>query len=238
MRVAAFQRLPACDDIDAGAEALLADLEWADARGVDLALFPEAHLGGHAYLAATIESRAMRLDGEAVRHLLLRLAAIRSTAVLGLFEWRGEQIYNSAIVVQRGRIIGGYSKAHPNEERIAPGNAFPIFECAPRRFGINICNDANHPHAAQAVADAGAALICFPLNNLLPPDVAERWRERHIANLVARARQTGCWILSADAAGEQGGLVGYGCTALVSPDGDVVAQAREGIDDVVVHDLP
>ena len=238
MRVAAFQRLPAYDDIQAGGDALLADLQWADTQKVDLALFPEAHLGGHAYQASTIERRALDLQGDAVRHLLARLAAIRTTAIVGLFERRLEGICNSAVVIHHGRIVGSYAKAHPNEEGVVAGAAFPVFECAPRPFGINICNDANHPMAAQALADAGAALICYPLNNLLRPDVAERWRERHIANLQARARQTGCWILSADAAGEHGGLIGYGCTALVSPDGEVVARAHDLSDDVLVYDLP
>jgi len=31
-------------------------------------------------------------------------------------------------------------------------------------------------------------VLCFPLNNVLPPATAERWRERSIGNLVARAK--------------------------------------------------
>jgi predicted amidohydrolase len=238
MRVAAFQRLPAYDDIGAGGEALLADLLWADAEGVDLALFPEAHLGGHAYDHSTIERRALRQDGDPLRKLLARLATVRTVAIVGMFDQRIEGIYNSAAVIHRGRIVGTYAKAHPNEEGIIAGTAFPVFDCAPRSFGINICNDANHAAAAQMLADAGASLICYPLNNLLRPDAAERWRERHIANLQARARQTGCWVLSADAAGRHDGLVGYGCTALVRPDGEVVRRASELAEDVIVYDVP
>jgi predicted amidohydrolase len=235
MRVAAFQRAPTVDRART-ADALLDDLAWADAHGVDLAVFPECHLVGHAYDRPTIETRAVSLDGDFARTLLHRARDVRATAVVGLFEAREDKIFNTALVIEGGLITGGYSKAHPNEDGVEPGRAFPVFQ-GRLPFGINICNDANHPAAAGRLAESGARVICFPLCNVLRPVVAERWRSLSLENLKRRARETGCWVISADAAGRQDDRLSYGCTAVVRPDGEVAARARELQDDVVLWDL-
>ena len=237
MLTAAFQRYPVFDSPETVGEILRSDLLWAETRGVDLAVFPECYLHGHAYDHATIEQRAVRLDGQEVKALLKMLAPIQVVAVIGLFERRGGEIYNSAVVIQSGRILGVYAKAHPNEAGIASGSVFPVFDLGGRRFGINICNDANHPDGARRLADSGATSICYPLNNLLKPAVAERWRSRSITNLQSRAVETGCWVVSADVAGRHVGLLSYGCTAIVRPDGAIAARVPELTEGVAVHDL-
>jgi predicted amidohydrolase len=238
MRIAAFQRFPIFDDSARASNVLVRDLLWAEAHGVELALFPECYLLGHSYDRPTIEARAISMDGEPWRSLLARLAPITTTAVIGTFERQGGAITNSAIVVEQGRVTGRYAKAHPNEAGIRPGTAFPLFERSAVRYGINICNDANFPETAQRIADQGAALICYPLNNMLKPETAAKWRSRSVENLQARARQTGCWIMSADVTGQHDGLVSYGCTMVVRPDGVIVARATESEEGLAVFDLP
>jgi predicted amidohydrolase len=235
MRVAAFQRAPTTDSARA-VGALLDDLAWADAHAVDLALFPECHLVGHAYDRPTIAARASRLDGDFIAALLGRVGRVRATAVVSLFEARSEGVFNTALVIAEGRIVGGYSKAHPNEEGVTPGDAFPVFE-GELPFGINICNDANHPAGAYRLARAGARLICYPLCNIMRPEVAEAWRTRSVENLRRRALETGCWVVSADVAGRQGARLSYGCTMIVRPDGEIVERASEMVEAVILHDL-
>ena len=58
---------------------------------------------------------------------------------------------------------------------------------------------------------------------MLPVATADRWRARSVDNLVARARQTGCWVAAADVTGTAGDLISFGCTAIVAPDGKLVA---------------
>jgi predicted amidohydrolase len=137
-------------------------------------------------------------------------------------------VLNSAFVIENGSLSGRYSKAYPNEPGVAAGREFPIFAKSGVRYGINICNDANHADAAERVSCQDAALILYPLNNMLPRETAERWRERSKANLVARARQTSCWIASADVTGCVGDFISFGCTAIVHPDGQVVSHVPEG----------
>jgi predicted amidohydrolase len=234
MLVAAFQKHPIFDDTPAAIRILLNDLRWADARGVKLALFPECYLQGHAYDRATIERRALSLDGPEVEALLGQLAPVRAVALIGLFERRGADLYNSVIVVQNGRLLGVYAKAHPNEDGVLPGNDFPVFSVSDRTFGLNICNDANYPEVAQRVADKGATILCFAINNMLAPDVAARWRGKSVENLQTRAQQTGCWVVSADIAGRHGALCSYGCSVIVRPDGSIAARAAELAEEVAL----
>jgi predicted amidohydrolase len=233
MRVAAFQRFPVFDEPARVGESVLRDLTWADRHGVDLAVFPESYLQGHAYDRPLIERRAASIDGLAVRELLDNLAGVRATVVLGLFERRGDMIFNSAMVIQGGRFAGVYAKAFPIEDGCSPGTEYPVWNEGKWRFGINICNDTNYPEAARWLTDQGANLICAPINNMLRPKKAEIWRARAVENLQACARRTGCWVVTADVAGEgNDGWFSYGCTVIVGPDGTIANRARELVEDV------
>lgn len=66
---------------------------------------------------------------------------------------------------------------------------------------------------------------------------AAQWHRRSIHALQARARQTGCWIVSADVTGRHGQSISYGCTVIVSPNGTIVSRAREGHEDVAVYEI-
>jgi predicted amidohydrolase len=226
------------DDAAAAVEALFRDLRWAEAQGVELALFPECYLLGHSYQEPVIAARATSTNGKLWRTLLARLKPVATAAVVGAFERRGDEITNSAFLIEGGRITGRYAKAYPNEPGVAAGREYPVFSRGVTRFGINICNDANHPDAAQRIAEGGAALICYPLNNMLKPATAAQWRVRSVENLQARARQTGCWIMSADVAGKADGRISHGCTMIVRPDGEVVARVGEDMEGVAVFELP
>ena len=127
--------------------------------------------------------------------------------------------------------------AHPNEPAFEVGTEFPIFETLGWPFGLNICNDANFPDAALRISRQGDKLLCYPLNNILAPATAERWRERGLANLKQRAIETGCWVASSDVVGRSGELVSYGLTCILRADGEVLARVPEHEEGVATFDL-
>jgi 5-aminopentanamidase len=71
---------------------------------------------------------------------------------------------------------------------------------------------------------------------MLRPKKAEMWRVRSVEGLRACARRAGCWVVSADVAGQ--GNDGYGCTVIVQPDGTIASRTPELVEDVAVFDLP
>jgi predicted amidohydrolase len=237
VRVAAFQMPPVFDDVRAAVAAIRQSVSWAADQGAGLAVFPEAYLHGHSYDRDTIARRARSLDDPEVVELVEALRGFPVTVVAGMFERRGNSLRNVALVLRAGTVAGVYAKARPNEPGVDAGEDMPAFDAGGTRFAVNICNDANHPALAQQAADGGASVLCYPLNNALPPAVAERWRERHIGNLVARARETRCWVVSSDVAGACGDKVSFGCTAIVSPEGEVKARVPEGTVGKIVRDV-
>lgn len=238
LRIAAFQRWPQFDNIPRILERLRRDLEWCDGQSVDLALFPECYLQGYVLDRASLGAVAMAIEDDRFQSLLADLAPSRSTFVLGLVERHGESLLNSAAAICRGAVIGAYRKTHLHrkEQAFDAGHDYPIFQAANWKFGINICCDANFPEAAAAVERQGARLICYLINNMLPPDVADRWRHRSVDNLRRRAIETGCWVMSSDVVGTHDAMLSYGCTCIVNPVGDVVARVDEGNEGVALFD--
>jgi predicted amidohydrolase len=113
LRVATFQRFPKFGDVAGVGESLLRDLTWADARRVDLSLFPECYLQGYVLDRPTLSRTALALErDEQFRSLLTKLAPIRSTLILGLVERDGELVFNAAAVIRHGSVLGKYRKTH------------------------------------------------------------------------------------------------------------------------------
>ena len=237
MRIAVVQCPFIADDLHRVGDVVVHHLRWAEEKRIDAILFAEAFLLGHSYDPATILSRAKR-GASALAALCKRVSGFRSTLVIGAFDRVDTKVFNSAFVIERGKLVGRYAKAHPNEPGVAAGNSFPTFARSGVRYGVNICNDANHAGPAQRIADQDARLILYPLNNMLPPDTAERWREKSVTNLIDRARQTGCWVASSDVTGTSGDLASWGCTAIVPAQGRVVARVPEGQEGVAVYEIP
>lgn len=237
MRIAVVQLNPVFDDLARACDVISDRLRWAEAQAIDLLLFPEAFVLGHSYDTVTIRQRAEALLSGGVATLCDRLRGSVPTLVVGAFECDGDAVFNRALVIERGVVCGRYAKAFPNEPGVTAGVAFPVFERSGVRFGINICNDANHAEPAARIAAQGATLLLYPLNNMLRPETAQRWREKSLDNLVVRARQTGCWVASADVVGTAGALVSHGCSAIVSPAGEIVARVPEDEAGVALFDL-
>lgn len=207
-------------------------------RGVDLALFPEAYLQGYAIDRETITRRALSLKDDIVARVLASLAAFNATIVLGMIERRAALLHDTALVVRDGRVIGAHAKTHPYEPGFDAGTAYPLFERNGWRFGINICSDANFVEPALALSRQGARLLCYPLNNMLRVKNAENWRARGPANLSARARETGCWVVSADVVGTHADQTSHGCTLIVDPEGSIRARVPEDEEGALLFDLP
>ena len=216
---------------------MTASVSRAAGEGAALALFPETYLHGHSYDRETIASRARALSDPEILELAESLRVFPVTVVVGMFESRENSLRNVALVLQAGEIAGVYAKARPNENAVEAGTDMPVFDVSGQRFAVNICNDANYPDLAQRARKAGASVLCYALNNVLPPATAKRWRQRSIGNVVARARETGCWVVSSDVAGACGTRISLGCTAIVSPQGKISAQVPEGTTGGILLDL-
>lgn len=206
-------------------------------QGARLVCFPECYLQGYTLDRETAAQRALELASPELAALLEPLVSVPITLIVGVIEKHEGKLCNTAVVVNRGRVLGRYRKARPNEKYFEAGTEFPTFRVEGLEFGINICNDANFSEPLRPLLSAGVSLVCYPLNNMLPRATAEVWRHRHLENLVRCAVQGRIWVLSSDVVAACETKVGYGCTAIVDPRGQVAVRAEEGASALVIHEI-
>ena len=226
IRIAAAQTVEFREDITAALNYASEVAACAENEGAALLCFPEGFLQGYLTDETLARRNALDLASPAFAAVLNRLPKTGPMLVMGLIEVDDGRLFNTAIVVDRGTLIGRYRKAHlvGGEQIFNAGNDSPVFEIAGLRFGINICYDTNFPEAARKVADLGASLIVCPANNMHSRKTAEALKDMHNFARGERCRETGLWLVSADVTGERDGLISWGPTAVLNPAGEVVAQ--------------
>jgi predicted amidohydrolase len=240
VRIAAAQTVEFREDIEA-ALGCVADVALrAETESAALLCFPEAFLQGYLTDEAAARRNALDLASPAFEALLKRLPNSGPMIVIGLIEVEQGRLFNTAVVVDRGVLIGRYRKVHllGSERIFDAGTDSQAFEIAGLQFGINICYDTNFPEAAQKVADLGASLLVCPANNMHLRSRAEALKDVHNSVRGERCRETGLWLVSADVTGERDGRISWGPTAVLNPIGEVVAQLPLDKTGLLLFDIP
>jgi predicted amidohydrolase len=240
VKIAAAQTAEFREDIEAALNCAIEVVARAEIEGVSLLCFPEGYLQGYLTDETSARRNALDLGSPAFETVLNRLPKSGPMIVMGLIEVEAGRLFNTAIVVDRGAVIGRYRKVHllSGEQIFDAGSDSHVFEVAGLRFGINICYDTNFPEAARKVADLGGSLIVCPSNNMCRLKTAEAFKEVHNSVRGKRCRETGLWLVSADVTGERDGRISWGPTAVLNPAGEVVAQLPLEKTGLLVFDIP
>lgn len=146
---------------------------------------------------------------------------------------REKLLNRSLLVAPDGSIAARYDKIHlfdvdlPTGESLRESHAYDggsdavLVETPLGSIGLTICYDMRFPHLYRALAKAGAKLFTVPSAFTVPTGRAH-W---HVL-LRARAIETGSFILAAAQGGRhESGRETYGHSLIVSPWGEVVAEA-------------
>lgn len=91
-----------------------------------------------------------------------------ATIVVGLHERDGDEVFNSAVVIDAdGGVAGIYRKVHLASfeafSGVVPGDGFPVFGTAAGRIGCNICMDSSAAESARVVGLNGADFLVLPI---------------------------------------------------------------------------
>jgi predicted amidohydrolase len=226
--------------VDAAVRVVVYFAARPEAADVHLLVFPECFLQGYLVTVEHLRSQAFEVGSLEFADVLARLGTIRPMLVIGMIERAGDAYYNTAVVVHRGHVLGRYRKTFLTaaESVFTPGDAYPVFDCAGVRFGINICYDTQFPQAAAAVAAGGAHVLLVPAQNMMRRDKAVWWQDRHNQIRVQRVRETGLWLVSADVTGHRDPTrVGLGPTCVINPAGEIVAKVPVGRAAITTADI-
>lgn len=227
MKIAACQMPEFRESVDEALSFIDRYAQRAASENASLVCFPECFLQGYLVELPQARRHAISLGSSTFDRILKRLAHAEPVVVFGMIEADGETLFNTAIVIHRGRLVGRYRKINllPGERRsFAPGTWPEVFSVGSCRFGINICSDTQVPELSAAIASQGAKLIVCPSNNMMRRENALKWKDKHNECRTLRARETGAWLVSSDVTGESGERVGLGPTCVIDPQGRVMAQ--------------
>ena len=130
VRVAAAQTVEFRRDIDAALRCAADMAARAQAQGAALLCFPEGFLQG--YLTDEEEARTHALDLGSPQFAAVLEHLRGPMIVIGLIEIADGRLYNTAVVVRDGVLVGRYRKAHllGREKLFDAGTDSPVFEAA------------------------------------------------------------------------------------------------------------
>ena len=204
----------------------------AVADGADVVVLPELVTSGYMFESAEeTAAAAIGLDDEVFA--AWAAAAGERAVVIGGFCERGEDggVYNSAVVLDSGGILGCYRKTHLwDREKLwfRPGTEPPrVFDTRAGRIGVLVCYDLEFPEMTRTLGLAGAELIAVPTNwPLVPTPAGERPPEVTIAMGAARVNRV--FVACCDRTGAERGQEWNAGTSIIDEQGWVLA-AQPGV---------
>ncbi len=233
-------------------ERMVALMEEAGGRGVELLSFPELSLT--SYFATKVHKSWDDFFEEAmpssVTLPLFQVARRTQTHfVLPYAERENGCYYNSAVfVTSEGTVLGKYRKTHipgwvePRWEGLnilekryfSFGNlGFPVVTLPKARLGTLICYDRRFSEGYRALALGGAELICVPYNTPTFGQSREAGQETSEVLLRAAAIENQLFIIAVGKAGVEDGAEYIGGSEIISPTGKVLAKAQTEGDELV-----
>jgi NAD+ synthase (glutamine-hydrolysing) len=225
-------------DLDGNAAKVLDYVGRARELGVDVLSFPEMTITGYP-------PEDLLLRPQFIRHNLAVLERVVKgcqgiTAVVGFVD-RDRDIHNAAAIIHDGRLVDVYHKQFlPNygvfdENRyFQAGTRCAVYVIAGIGVGVSICEDIWYPEdPTRAQAHAGAQVI---INiNGSPYHMGKRRFREHM--LATRASDYAVFISYTNQVGGQDELVFDGASMVVSPSGEVLAQAAAFEEELLICDL-
>lgn len=201
-------------------------------------------------------------DGPSVSKLT-QIAAKNNIIVLaGLFEKDSEKkLYKTYVCVDKNGLVAKHRKLHPFiNPNITPGDSYCIFDISGWKCGILICYDNNIFENVRATTLLGANIIFMPHVTMCTPSTRpgagfvdpKLWEKREadpislrfefdgmkgrewlMKWLPSRAYDNGIYVVFSNPIGMDDDQLKNGCSMIIDPFGDIIAECRTLGDDYV-----
>lgn len=205
-------------------------------------------------------------NGKSIQRLT-EIATQYNIAVLaGLFE-KNEQdkIYKAYVCVDKNGLVAKYRKLHPFiNPHITPGDSYCVFDLLGWKCGILICYDNNIIENVRATNLLGADIIFMPHVTMCTPSTRpgagfvdpKLWENREadptslrmefdsmkgrdwlMKWLPSRAYDNAVYVVFSNPIGMDDDQLKNGCSMIIDPFGDVLAECRKLDNDFVVASI-
>lgn len=194
---------------------------------------------------------------------LVGIAGKYGIAVLaGLFEREGDKIYKAYVCVDGKGVIARHRKIHPFiHPDILPGTGYTVFDLYGWKCGILICYDNNIVENVRATALLGADIIFMPHVTMCTPSTRPgagvvdpglcvnrktdptslriefnglKGREWLMKWLPSRAYDNGVYAVFSNAIGMDDDRLYNGCSMILDPFGDILAECHSMDNEIVL----
>ncbi len=204
---------------------------------VDIICFPELSI--HGYYGGQNASVAEDFCSDSVK-AISRMACTNGIIILAGMAEKDDSgnIFITQIVAFPDGTLNKYRKTHLGRHEqsfFTPGDELPVFATPKATFGIQICWDLHFPEVTTILSLKGGEIIFAPHAS---PAIAGERREIWVKYLSARAYDNTIYIAACNLTGYDGVKQQYsGGAIVVDPKGNVIAEAFNGIEEMLVVDL-
>ncbi|MBX3595898.1 NAD(+) synthase [Sphingomonas sp.] len=259
VRVGACTPHASVGDIAANTASHIALAQRGDAAGADLLLFPELGITGYALDDLHLQDAVLRATRDGLARLIDASAKLRPLLIVGAALERNGRLYNCAVAIARGRVLGVVPKSYfPNyreyyEKRwfasgiglsgdielagqtapFGPDLIFAADDVSDFVVHAEICEDFWGPLPPSTFgAMAGALILCnLSASNI----VIGKARERALLCAAQSMRTASAYIFSASGPGESTTDLAWDGQSLIYELGDeLVASSRFDLDEELV----
>ena len=202
-------------------------------------------------------------EGDSIQQLTQIAQANNIVILAGLFEKdHQDQLFKAYVCVDKTGLVAKYRKLHPFiNPHLTPGDKYVVFDLFGWKCGILICYDNNIVENVRATALLGADILFMPHVTMLTPSTRPGagfadpalWHNR-VADptslrlefdgmkgrawlmkwLPARAYDNGIYVVFANPIGMDDDQLKNGCSMILDPFGDVIAECRELGNDIAL----
>jgi predicted amidohydrolase len=205
-------------------------------------------------------------DGPSVRRLQEYAAEFNIVILAGLFEKDSNgDMYKAYVCVDKNGLVARHRKLHPFiNPNLLPGDRYTVFEIAGWKCGILICYDNNIIENVRATKLLGADIIFTPHVTMCTPSTRpgagfvdpELWLDKE-ANaqllrqefdglkgrawlmkwLPSRAYDNAVYVIFSNPIGMDDDQLKNGCSMIIDPFGDIVAECRSLDNEIVIAEI-
>lgn len=200
-------------------------------------------------------------EGPSIKRLQEIATRHNITVLAGLFEKdKEDKLFKAYVCVDRNGLVAKYRKLHPFiNPHLTPGDSYCVFEIHGWKCGILICYDNNVIENVRATNLLGADIIFMPHVTMCTPStrpgagfVEPKLWENRVADptslrmefnsmkgrdwlmkwLPARAYDNAAYVVFSNPIGMDDDQLKNGCSMIIDPFGDVIAECHELGDDI------
>ena len=253
MKVALSQINPIVGDIAGNTALIVRDIQAAIAQNADMIVFPELAIIGYPPKDLLLKPDVLDSCEQTINYIAQTCKGI--TAIVG-YPTRsnrpiGRALFNTAAVCRDGEVVYRQHKSllptydvFDESRYFEPSNEVQTFDVNGVPVGIAICEDLwNQPKVIarrlytfdplQSLEDQGAQVIVNPAAS--PFELPKHaFRRKLFSNA---ARQHGVSVVFVNQVGGNDELVFDGNSCVYNADGNIIAQAKDFQEDLVIADL-